>query len=63
MPKKLAISVSGRKISEIAVSARNTSLVRCAIADSLVASRPSTTSLKFSSMSHARSDASMMSSK
>ena len=44
----LAISVSGRKISEIAVRTRKISLVRCAIADSLVASRPSTTSLKFS---------------
>jgi hypothetical protein len=45
MPNALAISVSGRKISEIAVRTWKVSLVRCAIADSLVDSRPSTTSL------------------
>ena len=45
MPKMLAISVSGRKITEIAVRTRKISLVRCAIADSFVASSASTTSL------------------
>src|SRR5262249_27652089 len=45
IPKMLAISVSGRKMRLIAVSTRKVSLVRCASADSFVASRPSTTSL------------------
>ena len=45
MPQIEATSVSGRTITEIAVSTRKVSLVRCAIADSLVDSRPSTTSL------------------
>ena len=63
MPQIEAISVSGRKITENAVSTRKTSLERCAIADSFVDSSASTTSLKFSSMSQIRSDASTMSSK
>ena len=45
MPKIDAISVSGRMITLKAVSTRRTSLTRCEIADSLVSSSPSTTSL------------------
>ena len=63
MPKMLATSVSGRTTTLIAVSALRMSLTRCERTDSFVDSRPSTTSLKFSSMSQMRSDASLMSSK
>ena len=63
MPKIEAMSVSGRMITLNAVSTRRTSLTRCDSSDSFVDSRPSTTSLKFSSMSQTRSDASLTSSK
>ena len=63
MPQMLATSVSGSTTTLIAVSALRTSLTRCERTDSFVDSRPSTTSLKFSSMSQMRSDASLMSSK
>ena len=45
MPQMLAISVSGSTITQNAVSTRNVSLVRWAIADSFVSSSASTTSL------------------
>ena len=44
-PRSRRSSVSGSTITEIAVSTRKVSLVRCAIWDSFVDSRPSTTSL------------------
>lgn len=63
MPQIVPISVSGSMITLNAVSTRRMSFRRCDRTDSFVASRPSTTSLKFSSMSQIRSDASLMSSK
>ena len=45
MPQIEAISVSGRNITQNAVSMRKISLERCEITDSLVASSASTTSL------------------
>ena len=63
MPQMPEISVSGSRITLNAVSTRSTSFRPWEITDSLVDSRPSTTSLKFSSMSHTRSFASLMSSK
>ena len=45
MPQMLATSVSGRTITEIAVSTRKVSLVRWAISASFVSSSASTTSL------------------
>ena len=63
MPNVEAMSVSGRITTLNAVRTRRTSLTRCESTDSFVDSRPSTTSLKFSSMSQTRSDASLTSSK
>ena len=63
MPQMLAIRVSGRITTLKAVSTRSTSLTRWESTDSFVTSSASTTSLKFSSMSQMRSDASTMSSK
>ncbi len=63
MPNTLAMSVSGRTMTLMAVRMRNVSFRRWEMTASLVDSSASTTSLKFSSMSQTRSEASLMSSK